>query len=57
MTCIHVIRSEGVNKMSKKIYYNTLCLPLILPNAIIYHFLNLDRFILIYNFTFEKKNR
>ena len=38
-----------------KINFNTLCPPIFLPYAIIYHFLNFYRFIFIKNFIYGKK--
>ena len=37
-------------KFKKKNYFNTLTLPLFLPYAIIYHFINFGRFIFIRKF-------
>ena len=51
----HLVRI--VDKFEKKFNFNTLCLPLFLTYAIICHFLNFDRFVLILNFIYGEKNR
>ena len=46
-----------ISKIWKKIHSYTLCLPIFYPFAIIYYFLNFDKFILIKNFIYGEKNR
>ena len=45
-----------INKIEKEIDFKTLCLPLFLLYSIIYNFLNFDRFILILNCIYERKD-
>ena len=44
-----------INKKHLKIDFNTLCLPIFIPYAIIYQFLNFDRFILLKSLIYGEK--